>query len=66
MANDTSPCEIPPEFVPGVIEYVCGYMAERDVDSDAEGARAAVFFGKGDEYAQLGAAASRQSWDIED
>lgn len=66
MANDTTPCEIAPEFIPGVVEYICGFMAERDADSDAEGQRAASFFAKGDEYSQIAATSSRQSWDIED
>ena len=66
MGHDTAPLTIPAEYASGVISDVCRQMAERDVDSDAEGKRAATFEVETQAWIQRARAQVRQYWDSED
>lgn len=66
LANDTSPCQVPAEYVPGIVAIANREMARRDVDSDAEGARAQAFEAEAARYVEIAQAQVRQGWDVED
>jgi len=67
MANDTSPCSIPPEYVPGVVSLACCRMASRDVDADEKQERQKDFAAKADGYTQRASLSSQYTqWAKED
>lgn len=52
MANSTSVCVVPEQFIMGAIYIGCRMLSEIDADSDAEGARAAAFEAKAGPFIQ--------------
>ena len=66
ITHDTAPLTIPAEYADGIISDVCRQMAERDVDSDAEGKRAAAFEAETAVWIQRARAQVYQTWDVED
>jgi len=66
MNTDTAPLTIPAEYADGIVSDVCRRMAERDVDSDSEGKRAASFEAETQTWIQRARAQVRSRWDSED